>query len=86
MPRTSFTQGALYEIGSALSLFQLKNYAGEFRAAAEGRSVSTAPITEDETVTVVAEDIEESTRDFVLKKLARELKGHPFADFVAHTY
>ena len=31
VPRTSFSQGALYEIGSALSLFQLKNYADEFR-------------------------------------------------------
>src|ERR1019366_7695872 len=26
----------------------------------------------------------ESTRDFVLKRLAQELKGHPMADFVAH--
>jgi restriction system protein len=84
VPRTNFTQGALYEIGSALSLFQLKNYADEFRAVVEGTSVSPPTITEDETVTVVAEDIEENARDFVLKKLARELKGHPFADFVAH--
>jgi restriction system protein len=84
VPRTNFTQGALYEIGSALSLFQLRNYADEFRAAVEGKSVSPPPITEDETVSIVAEDIEENTRDFVIKKLARELKGHPFADFVAH--
>ena len=26
----------------------------------------------------------ETTRDFVLKRLAQELKGHPFAHFVAH--
>jgi restriction system protein len=35
----------------------------------------------------VAEDIKETTRDFVLKRLAQELKGHPFANFanfVAH--
>jgi len=32
----------------------------------------------------VAEDSEETTRDFVLKRLAQELKGHPFANFVAH--
>jgi len=30
-----------------------------------------------------AEDIEETTRDFVLKRLAQEVKGHPFAAFVA---
>jgi len=84
IPRTSFVQGALYEIGSALSLFQLKNYADEFRSALDQKPVTPVAVTEDETVTAVAEDIEESTRDFVLKKLARELKGHPFADFVAH--
>ena len=33
VPRSHFTQGALYEIGSALSLFQIRNYADEFFAA-----------------------------------------------------
>jgi predicted Mrr-cat superfamily restriction endonuclease len=32
-PRTRFSQGALYEIGSAMSLFQVKNYSDEFLAA-----------------------------------------------------
>ena len=32
----------------------------------------------------MAEDSEETTRDFVLKRLAQELKDHPFANFVAH--
>jgi restriction system protein len=84
VPRTSFTQGALYEIGSALSFFQLKSYAEEFRASLEGTSAPSMPLIEDETVAAVTEDIEENTRDFVLKRLARDLKGHPFADFVAH--
>ena len=82
-PRTKFSQGALYEIGSAMSLFQIKNYAEEFRAAAEGRVVAP-PVTQDESVAAVSEEIVESTRDFVLKRLAQELKGHPMADFVAH--
>ncbi|MBT7161605.1 MAG: restriction endonuclease, partial [Victivallales bacterium] len=30
------------------------------------------------------EEIAQNTRDFVLKVLAQELKGHAFADFVAH--
>jgi len=41
-------------------------------------------VTEDESVAAVAEDIEETTRDFILKQLAQELKGHPLAEFVAH--
>ena len=83
VPRTFFTQGALYEIGSAMSLFQLKNYADEFIAAFEGKTYEP-PVDEDETVADVAEDIEETTRDFILKTLAKELKGHPFAHFVWH--
>lgn len=82
-PRTQFTQGALYEIGSAMSLFQVKTYTDEFLAALEGKEAAP-PVTADETVGLVAEDIEETTRDFILKKLAQELKGHPLAEFVAH--
>lgn len=82
--RTQFSQGALYEIGSAMSLFLVKNYADEFRAALEGKTTPVVPVSDDASVAAVAEDIEETTRDFVLKRLAQELKGHPFADFVAH--
>jgi restriction system protein len=87
VPRGTFTQGALYEIGSAMSFFQVKTYADEFRAAAEGKSVkleSKAEPKDDPTVKWVAEEIEENTRDFVLKKIAQELKGHPLSAFVAH--
>ena len=83
VPRTHFSQGALYEIGSAMSLFQVKNFADEFRRSG-GESHGNGPVAEDESVAAVAEDIEETTRDFVLKRLAQELKGHPFAHFVAH--
>lgn len=83
LPRTHFTQGALYESGSAMSLFQVKTYAEEFRAAVEGK-IAPLPVTKDETVALVAEDIEETTRDFILKTLSQELKGHPLAEFVAN--
>ncbi|HWD40537.1 MAG TPA: restriction endonuclease [Fimbriimonas sp.] len=83
LPRTHFTQGALYEIGSAMSLFQVKTYAEEFRTAVEG-NLAPLPATRDETVGLVAEDIEETTSDFILKTLSQELKGHPLAEFVAH--
>ena len=82
-PRTHFKQGALYEIGSAMSFFQVKTYTDEFVVALEGKAEAVAAET-DETVALVAEDIEQTTRDFVLKRLAQELKGHPLAEFVAH--
>ncbi len=85
VPRTKFTQGALYEIGSALTLFQVKNYAEEFRAALTGKEKDLVlPPAKDDTVAPVAASIEENTRDFILKQLAQELKGHALADFVAH--
>ena len=84
LPRTHFSQGALYEIGSAMSLFQVKNYADEFRSAIEGKSVPPMPVAKDETVAVVAQEIEETTRDFILKRLAQELKGLPLEGFVVH--
>ena len=83
LPRTHFKQGALYEIGSAMSLFQVKNYTEEFLAAIEGK-VAPQPVTADETVALVAQEIEDTTRDFIIKRLAQELKGHPLGQFVAH--
>lgn len=83
LPRTQFSQGALYEVGSAMSFFQVKTFTEEFLAALKGEIASPEP-KEDETVALVAEDIEETTKDFILKQLAQELKGHAFAEFVAH--
>ncbi len=83
VPRTAFSQGALYETGSAMSFFQIRNYADEFRTALAGQ-IAPPLVTQDESVAIVAGDIEETTRDFVLKRLAQEVKGHPFAEFVAH--
>jgi len=83
-PRTRFSQGALQESGSAMSFFQIKNYADEFIAAALGHEpVAETPEEEQATASLVAEEIENITRDFILKRLARDLKGHPFAAFVA---
>ncbi len=83
VPRTNFSQGALYEIGSAMSLFQVKNYATEFRDAATGEA-KAPPVESDESVAVVTAEIEEQTRDFVLKRLSQSLKGLPLETFVAH--
>jgi restriction system protein len=84
IPRTALSQGALYELGSALSFFRVKDYAEEIQALCKG-TAAPAPKTEtDATVDVVADAIEDNTRTYILKVLAQELKGHAFAHFVAH--
>lgn len=85
LPRTSFTQGALYEIGSVMSLFTVKNYADEYLAALDkGFKATVDSAADDETVGATAEDIIESTKDFVLKELSRNLKGYALEEFIAN--
>lgn len=60
LPRTSFSQGALYEVGSALSFFVVKTYADEYMAALDKnfkKNVVISSDEEDETVAATAEDI-----------------------------
>ena len=84
LPRTAFSQGALYEIGSAMTLFTVKNYADEYMAALDKNfKVSYSSDTEDESVGATAEDIIESTKDFIIKELSRQLKGYDLEEFVA---
>ena len=84
LPRTAFSQGALYELGSALSFFMLKNYADEYLHALEKDFKPTAAMAEpDETIAATAEDIIESTRDFILKELSKKLKGYALEEFVS---
>jgi len=84
VPRTKFSQGALYEIGAAMSFFLIKNYTDEYRAVLEGKQPTTIQVTNDETVAAVAEDVEETTKDFVLKRLAQESKGEAMEGVIAH--
>jgi restriction system protein len=84
VPRTFVSQGALSEIGSALAFFQVKNYADEFLSLLNSDTKVQENIEEDSTVADTAMSIEENTRDFIYKKLSKELKGHPFEHFVAH--
>jgi restriction system protein len=84
LPRTAFSQGALYEIGSAMSFFSVKNYADEFLTALDKdfkKNISSD--SEDESVGATADDIIESTKDFILKELSRQLKGYDLEIFVA---
>lgn len=84
LPRTAFSQGALYEIGSAMSFFSVKNYADEFMAALDKNfKKSFSSDSEDDSVGATADDIIESTKDFILKELSRQLKGYDLENFVA---
>lgn len=85
LPRTAFSQGALYEIGSAMSLFAVKKYADEYLAALDKDFKKNTIITneEDDSVAATADDIVESTRDFILKELSKNLKGYDLEGFVA---
>ena len=84
VPRMSFSQGSLYEIGSAMSFFMVKNYADEFLAALDkGFAKNLSEGEEDDTVGATADDIIESTKDFILKELSRQLKGYDLEQFVA---
>ena len=82
-PRTAFSQGALYEAGSAMSLFTIKNYADEFLASLDTSFKKMAMEDEDESVGATAEEIKQSTKDFILKELSRNLKGYALESFVA---
>ena len=84
IPRTAFSQGALYEAGSAMTFFAIKTYADEYLAALD-RSFrpSIADEAEDETFAQTADEIIESTKDFILKELSKKLKGYDLEEFIA---
>jgi len=86
LPRTSFSQGALYEVGSALSFFSVKNYADEYLAALDKnfKIHIDEDDSEDESVGATAEDIKEATKDFILKELSKKLKGYDLELFIAN--
>jgi restriction system protein len=87
--RDVFTQGCLYELGSAMSVFTVKTHNAEIltRVGIETPSVDpVAPLTKEEPPEVdepTAERINESTRDYVLKTFNSEMKGHGFAQWCA---
>lgn len=83
LPRTLFSQGALYESGSFMSLFLIKNYADEYLTALDNNFKKNAIDSEDDTVGITADEIIESTKDFILKELSKNLKGYDLEEFVA---
>jgi restriction system protein len=89
VPRDGFTKPALYEIGSAVTLFQVKNHAAEFRAFLEGVLPEVPPVQSaaDAAVGLVeeepnAERVDSYSRDFVID-LLRRMDAYRFEHFVA---
>jgi restriction system protein len=83
IPRASFSQPALNEIGSALTLFRVSSNADEFLAALEGETFEPDEIDEASAEAVSAQ-VEESTEDFIIKRLKTSQTPYQFEHFVAH--
>jgi restriction system protein len=95
IPRAQFSKTARYEVGSAVTLFRVKNHADEFLRFLSPEGSPPAALTPPETVPVEeatdsaedepnAERIETYTRDFITETLMKSLDGIRFEHFVAH--
>ncbi|MBQ1510320.1 MAG: restriction endonuclease, partial [Selenomonadaceae bacterium] len=80
IPRTAFSQGALHEVGSAMTFFQIRSYADEFLSALSG--TVNKVVEDDPTIGETAEEIEAQSRDYILKQLKKNYKGYPFEEVV----
>lgn len=95
LPRTTFSQSALYEVGSFLTVFRLRKHVSEFRAALEAKTdeVEQVETIVEETAEQPAEDdsideprasrIERHTRDYILETLHKGLTHQDFEEFTA---
>jgi restriction system protein len=90
MPREDFSQEALYEIGSFITLFSVRNNTEEFLARLEGKK--SAPRADEgegkqedaEVSRAVALRAEETAQDFVIRQLKSSIDPYQFEHFVAH--
>lgn len=90
-PRSDFSQSALNEIGSAITLFRVRKHAADFLAKV-GVEATARSANADEEV-YVSDDVasqnasqlaEENTADFVIRKIHSGLSGYEFEHFTAH--
>lgn len=89
-PRSDFSQAALNELGAYITLFTLRGTAGEFLAKAgleEAKHASPADeiaLPDDDVSQTASQVAEESTTDFIVRRLHTELTGYDFEHFIAH--
>ena len=82
LPRTAFSQGALYEIGSFLTLFKIKNYTSEFLSVLDIKKIDISKVEEDDSVAITSDAIIENTKDYILKSLSKNYKGYDLENVV----
>jgi restriction system protein len=87
VPRDTFSKSALHEIGSAVTLFRVKNHAAEFLDFLKSdEPATTLPNQEDEVDLAEdepnAERVDTYSRDFVVDIL-RRMDAHRFEHFIA---
>lgn len=82
IPRAQFSQPALYEIGSAITLFQVTNNDEEFLAALRGVPLPAAEVDSVNAVNIAVQ-AEENVEDFVIKTLKNNISPKQFEEFVA---
>ena len=98
LPRAVFPQSALYELGSALTLFQVKRHTAEVRTAmaADTDDADAIADTMDTLATTASNDlddqeaeqprasrIERHTRDFILEVLSNRISPRDFEELSA---
>jgi restriction system protein len=75
-------QPALYEIGSAITLFQVSGNAEEFLAALNGKPFKAADV-DTLSAAEIAVQAEESVEDFIIKQLKNGMSAELFEHFIA---
>ena len=99
-PRDYFSQHALNEIGSSLTLFKINRNRNEFLVSIGHQKTSTFNLqstqnltndpeedieVDDDAATIsVATQAEETTSDFIIRRLMNTLSGYDFEEFIAH--
>lgn len=85
IPRTSFSQAALYEIGAAMSLFTIKNNVDEFLSYIDDKFKHKQESKSDDVLSIISAcDMVELTKDFILNTLSQNLKGFAIENFIAN--
>ncbi len=82
VPRAQISQPALYEIGSAITLFQISNNAEEFLAAATGQPFKVAEVDEGSAADLGLQAAE-TVEDFIIKRLKNGVTPEQFENFIA---
>lgn len=95
LSRENFTQAALYEIGSFISLIKVERHSMEFETAVNAPNSNTKSMgkfndTHDDDVddASVAQSVsfqaEETAQDFIIRRLKTSIDPYQFEEFTAH--